>query len=238
LEETVTLRKLVTVVIEQSARVPVTLAVALLAVVIACIPSAADLLQFDRVRIASGEIWRMATGHLTHWNMDHIQWDLLMFVAVGAICELRDPRRMRLCVMAAAASVSMLVFSAFPSVDAYRGLSGIDTALFTLLAIDLMRDAVRYKSGMLALVAGGLLFGFVAKTGFEAVTGHAYFVNQDAAGFDLLIWDHVAAAVVGALVGFPWSNLPIRLNLMHDGSHGENSRRHGANIGRGRAAGC
>jgi rhomboid family GlyGly-CTERM serine protease len=234
----VTFRRLVTVVIEQSTRIPVTLTITLLAVVIACVPSAAELLQFDRGGIVLGEFWRLATGHLTHWNIEHIQWDLLMFVALGAICELRDPRRQRICVLAATASVSMLVFFAFPSLNEYRGLSGIDTALFTLLAIDLMRDAVRNKSGMLAIVAGGLLIGFMAKTAFEAVTGHAYFVDQGAAGFDLLIWDHVAAAVVGALVSFQWSNLPLQLKLAHDGSHGESSRRHGANLGRGRATGC
>ena len=190
---------LTTTVVRQLARIPVTLAVGLLAVVIANVTPADQFLQFDRAAIAAGEAWRLATGHFTHWNAEHLQWDLLMFVVLGTLCEMRNPQRMRRCVVAAAGVVSMLVFCVFTDIDTYRGLSGIDTALFTLLAIELMRDARRQRSGMLAIVTGALLLGFVAKTAYEAVTGQAMFVNQQSAGFELLVWDHIVAAVVGTL---------------------------------------
>ncbi|MEX2171388.1 MAG: rhombosortase [Pirellulales bacterium] len=193
------LAAITTTIVRQLARIPVTLAVVLLAVVIAYVPSAAEMFQFNRAAIAAGETWRLATGHLTHWNAEHLQWDLLMFVVLGTVCEMRNPRQMRRCVVAAAGVVSVLVFCVFTDIDTYRGLSGIDTALFTLLAIELMRDARRQRSGMSAFVTGGLLLGFVAKTAYEAVTGQAMFVEQQSAGFELLVWDHIVAAVVGAL---------------------------------------
>jgi rhomboid family GlyGly-CTERM serine protease len=184
------------------AAIPVTLVVATTAIIVACYPLASDALQFDRTVIAGGEWWRLATAHVTHWNFEHLQWDLLMFVVLGAACEYRDRRRMWLCTGLAAACVSLLVLCLFPDVETYRGLSGIDTALFTLLAIELMRDAKRWQSPWLAMAIGGLLFGFVAKTSYEAATGHALFVDQTAAGFELLVWDHVVAAVIGAVVAF------------------------------------
>jgi rhomboid family GlyGly-CTERM serine protease len=178
-------------------RIPLTLAITLLALIVACVPGLAETLQFDRAQIEAGQLWRLATGHLTHWNFEHLQWDLLMFMVLGTICELRNPRQMRWCVAIAAAAVSALVFIAFPSVAAYRGLSGIDTALFTLLALSLLKDARRDQNKFLAATTTALLVGFIAKTSYEAVTGHAFFVNQDAAGFSLLVWDHVVAGAVG-----------------------------------------
>jgi rhomboid family GlyGly-CTERM serine protease len=181
-------------------KVPVTLGVGLTSVLVACAPGAGEMLQFHRAEILAGEFWRLASGHLTHWNMEHIQWDLLMFVVLGAACEIRNPRRMRCCLIAAAANVSLVVFFLFPSVDAYRGLSGIDTALFTLLAIDLMHDARLDRK--LAVATGGFLVGLAAKTAYEAFTGQTLFVNQQSAGFDLLVWDHITASITGLCVAF------------------------------------
>ena len=187
---------------QRAVQMPVTLTISFGAILIAFVSSAGELFQFDRAGLAAGEIWRLVTCHVVHWNAEHIQWDLLMFLVLGAACEIRNPRRMWLCVAAAAASVSLLVMCAFPGIESYRGLSGIDTALFTLLAIDLMRDAQRRQSGMLAATTGGLLLGFMGKTAYEAVTGHAFFVDQRSAGFELLVWDHVAASVAGAAIAF------------------------------------
>jgi rhomboid family GlyGly-CTERM serine protease len=199
-EDIVDLQKSITFIIRQAARVPVTLTMAMCAVAIACVPSVGEMLEFDRTRIAAGEIWRLATGHLTHWSVEHLQWDLVMFVTVGAVCEIRNPRRMRLCVVAAAASVSAVVFFGFPTMEAYRGLSGIDTALFTLLAVDLLRDAWRHRNFTVATAAGFFLAGFAVKTAYEAITGQALFVDQHSAGFDLLVWDHIVAAAAGMIV--------------------------------------
>ncbi len=200
------------------ARFPMTLVVGLAALVIAVFPAVGDVLQFHRASISTGEVWRLATCHLTHWNGDHLRWDLLMFVVIGGACELRSPRQMRWCVAMAATAVTGLVFCYFPAMQEYRGLSGIDTALFTLLAIELVRDARREGNCILAMTAGGLLAGFVAKTAFEAATGQTVFVDQEAAGFAPLVWDHVVAGVVGVMVAFDpdkridsTKELPVRL---------------------------
>lgn len=181
-------------------RLRLTLAIAALAVLAACVTGIDETWQFDRGLIQAGELWRIVSCHLTHWNFEHLQWDLLMFVVLGAICEWRSPGRTRLCITLAAAAVSTIVLAAFPSIATYRGLSGIDTALFTLLAFSLLNDGLREHNRALVVTTSALIFGLFAKTTYEAVTGHACFVDQNAAGFELLVWDHIAAGAVGTCI--------------------------------------
>ncbi len=204
-------------------RLPTTFAVGLTVLTIAAAPSAGDLLQFHRASISAGEFWRLATCHFTHWNGEHLCWDLLMFVVLGAACELRNPSQMRGCVALAACAVAGLVLFCCPQIQEYRGLSGIDTALFTMLAIELMRDARRDRSLPLAIMAGGFVAGFAAKAAYEAATGQTIFVNQDAAGFMPLVWDHLAAGVAGATIALGagtrrnWTKLPESRRMLPDG---------------------
>jgi len=191
------------------ARVPVTAVIAAAALATAAIPGLAATIQFDRAAIAAGDAWRLVTCHLTHWNGEHLLWDLLMFVVLGAICEWRNPRQMRLCVAISAVAVAMSVLWAFPGIQLYRGLSGIDTALFTLLAIDLLYEAWRDRNPLQAMCTGGLLLALTAKIAYEAIGGQTIFVEQDAADFVPLVWDHVAGAAAGIVIatcgkiGFP-----------------------------------
>jgi rhomboid family GlyGly-CTERM serine protease len=192
-----------------------TLAFGLIASTIAITPTRGTALQLDRGEVAGGEVWRLATCHVTHWNLEHLAWDLLMFVVLGAACELRNPRRMWWCVAATMAAVTGVVLFCFPEIGRYRGLSGIDTALFVLLAVEIVRDAAREKKRLVAVAAGLLLVGFAAKTTYEAITGQTYFVDQQAAGFVPLVWDHVVASVIGAIAAF-WPELtrPARVAVL------------------------
>jgi hypothetical protein len=62
-----------------------------------------------------------------------------------------------------------------------------------------LRDAVRDRNWLLATATGGMLYGFAAKTLFEAATGRTIFVDRETAGFLALVWDHVIAGAVGVL---------------------------------------
>jgi rhomboid family GlyGly-CTERM serine protease len=183
-------------------KAPVTAAVAFAALTIAAMPPVGDALAFDRGAILGGEFWRLATCHATHWSAEHLQWDVLMFVVLGTLCEYRCPTRMRICLAAGAAAVTVVVLAFFPEVGRYRGLSGIDTALFVLLAIDTLQESWRDKQFMPAMITCGLFLGFIAKTAFEAFAGKTVFVDEHAAGFVPLVWDHVAGAAIGALLAF------------------------------------
>lgn len=181
-----------------------TLTIVALAALAACVPGIVEAWQFDRGLMQAGELWRIVTCHLTHWNFEHLQWDLLMFIVLGALCEWRSPGRMRVCIIVSALAVSSLVWIAFPNITTYRGLSGIDTALFTLLAFSLLSDGIRDHNLTLVATTGALILGFLAKTSYEAIASHAYFVDQTAAGFEVLVWDHIVAGAAGACIAFTW----------------------------------
>src|SRR5262245_5016247 len=47
---------------------PLTGLTAALCILLAVVPALSTVLQFDRTAILGGEVWRLATGHWTHWN--------------------------------------------------------------------------------------------------------------------------------------------------------------------------
>jgi hypothetical protein len=90
-----------------------------------------------------------------------------------------------------------------PALDRYRGLSGLDSALFVLLAVSLMRhgDSRRVFAGAWALV------GFLAKLAWEGVTGGALFVHDP--GLAAVPVAHLAGAMVGFAVGVARPRVPL-----------------------------
>ena len=81
----------------------------------------------------------------------------------------------------------------------YRGLSGIDSALFVLLAISILREGVADGERHRISVAVIALIGFGAKTLFELTSGATVFVDSAANHMTPLPWVHVVGAVCGIL---------------------------------------
>ncbi len=177
--------------------VSLTLCLAAIAGVIALVPEAAALLQFDRHAVASGYWWQVFSGHFVHWNHEHLFWDLSVFVVLGSICECRDRRRYVLTLIAAGLSIPLVVWALVPGLQTYRGLSGLDTALFALLAIGIVQEKWRERQWTWMLLIGGLLAAFASKTGFELFTGGTIFVDANAANFQPVPLAHVVGAAIG-----------------------------------------
>ena len=184
--------------------------IALTAVVVHFVPDAAQWLQYDRQALMAGAWWRGLTGHLVHWNTEHLMWDLLMFVVLGYLIERQSHGRLLWLWLGSAAAISAFVWFARPDVATYRGLSGIDTALFVYLAVMLVVDAVQHRQFGRGLSAGMLLTGLAGKLLFESATGGTMFVDSHAAGFGVLIEAHLLGALVGILVvGLSWRRCPV-----------------------------
>ncbi|MGD9645507.1 MAG: rhombosortase [Pirellulales bacterium] len=183
------------------ARLPLLAAGAsLLAVLIWTLPGAAERLQFDRANIAAGEVWRVVSGHLTHWNADHLLWDVLMFAVLGALVERVSRAAFVITPLLSTLAISGVLWFWQPTLDDYRGLSGIDSALFVFMAGWLVREAFQERRHAALLLPALALLGFAGKVGYELVTGCTLFVDSMAAGFAPLPLAHVVGGVVGALV--------------------------------------
>lgn len=164
-------------------------------------PRAAGWLEYDRGRIAAGELWRGVTCHWTHWPGDHwpgdhLLWDLVVFVLLVAL-SWRFGRARTLGALASAAFlIPLALWLLAPELERYRGLSGLDSALFVLLAAGLIRrELVTGRRRTVALL-GALLLAFAAKVVLEAATGRALFVDASAAFVPVPL-----AHLVGGLCG-------------------------------------
>ena len=158
-----------------------------------------EWLQYDRAAIAAGQWWRILSGHLTHWSLDHLAWDVAAFVCLGALNERRDRRLFLVCTILAGVAVSAGVWLARPGMTFYRGLSGIDSALFVLLAAGILREARWPGDRLVTFVTGAALAGFAAKTLWEIAAGSTVFV-RDASGFEPLPLAHVIGGTIGLLI--------------------------------------
>ncbi len=176
---------------------PVTVLIASLAIVAWLCPAVTALLELDFAAVAGGQWWRLLGGHVTHFGAEHLFWDLLMFVVLGAACERKHPRAFGIALGGLMLGTSIAIGVWCPAISSYRGLSGLDTALFVwFLADQIVASAqrTRWKAAMLWATP---LVGLVAKLVFEAATGQTLFV--DSAAFQPLVEAHLAG-VVGGLV--------------------------------------
>lgn len=179
----------------------ITLLIAAITLAAYCWPALATALEYDRSAIADREMWRLATSHVTHWNLDHLAWDLGVFVLLGVICERRNRLAYAACLGLSALLIPIGVLLLIPQMTLYRGLSGIDTALFTLLGVTLLRDAVQSRQRLAAATISALFAAVVAKTGFDLWTGSTLFVDDAAAGFTPVPLAHILGVAVGLAVG-------------------------------------
>lgn len=157
--------------------------------------------EYDRTAIESGQVWRVITGHFTHWSLDHLFWDVAVFAVLGAFAERRTGSAFVLCVLSSALAITAGVWCLRPDLALYRGLSGIDSALFVMVTAALARDALRRREWSVVAFTSTALAAFVTKTCWETATGSALFVDAAAAGFEPVALAHAIGGLVGAVTG-------------------------------------
>lgn len=177
----------------------ITLAVALLAAGTMMVPAAGQLLEFNRDALANGQLWRTATCHLTHFSRDHFGWCLLAMLVLGAACEMIH-RRLFLAVLVASTlliPIALFVFS--PGLHTYRGLSGVDSALFALLLLEILRQRAKERHWIALAAAVGLGIAFLAKIVLEMQFGVTFFVNNFSRQFNPVPLAHLVGIVSVAI---------------------------------------
>ena len=122
-----------------------------------------------------------------------------MFVALAAWLEPSGRRRLIACIAAATVTIPLALLTIATDLPTYRGLSGIDAALFTLALVVFARED--RSEGRRGTVTFCVLLGiaFVAKLVYEIAYGAAVFANS--AAFEPVPLAHVVGATVGVTVG-------------------------------------
>ncbi len=145
---------------------------------------------------------QLAGCHLLHWSGEHLFWDLAMFVVLGAICERWLPRAFTITLLVCTVAIPLAVFWAHPNIDVYRGLSGLDTAIFSLLATALWLRSRPVQDHFQEVVCGLLLVALWSKIILEFQSGQVLFVQQ--VDFVPLPIAHAVGGLVGSVVAL-WS---------------------------------
>ncbi len=174
-----------------------------LAVVIYLGPALGEWLAYDRAAIAAGQLWRLVTGHWTHWSADQLGWDLLIFALLGIFWE-RTGRRRRflVCALGSALLISLTAWFLLPEMTIYRGLSGVDCALVTAVAVQSLRRSARSGQRGLSLALTAVLAGYFLKVLFEFTTGSTLFVNSQDATFTAVPLAHLVGGIFGLGAAF------------------------------------
>jgi rhomboid family GlyGly-CTERM serine protease len=161
-------------------------------------PAIQEALEHERGAVAAGEVHRILTCHWTHWSLDHLLWDALAFLALGALAESLSRARFLACLAVSALAIPLAVLALEPGIHVYRGLSGIDSALFAFAGFTILRD--RLASGDRCLAAGivAAFLGLGAKIAYEVLTGSTFFVDSASSSMVPVPAAHVVGAVVGA----------------------------------------
>jgi len=144
-------------------------------------------------------LYTILTCHLAHWSSSHLIWSLGTFVVLGGLCENRDRSAFALCLFLSASLIPPLIAAVQPALASYRGMSGIDSALFMLLACDVIVANWQTRRGI-SLMAMSLVAMFCLKISYEQARRAAVFVDSAAAGFVPVPLAHLIGAAVGALV--------------------------------------
>jgi rhomboid family GlyGly-CTERM serine protease len=173
--------------------------VTLLALALASIfsPALTAALEYDRS--SADQPWRLLTCHFTHWSPDHLLWSAGTFAALSFVAYRTAPRLGLACVTTAALTVTLTI-SCGTHLTHYRGLSGIDSALFALLATLFLFDNLAARQTPRALASAALLLALAAKLAYECLTHSALFVRPDPAGVTPVPLAHAAGAVTGLVL--------------------------------------
>lgn len=138
------------------------------------------------------------TGHLMHYGIEHFVWDALMFISFALLLWKETRWRLWAWLFVAAPLISLAVFTLHPELSEYRGLSALDTMLFTRYCLGSLRVLDGWQRWCFAVLP---LIALAAKIAFEFTAGSTLFVGDMGPGVVPLPSAHVA----GALMGLLWS---------------------------------
>lgn len=157
------------------------------------------ILEYNREKIIKGEFWRLFTCHFTHLSFEHWLWDIIMFVTIGFLSLKKEFKKSLICLILSSFIITFSVFIFMPHLNYYRGLSGIDSALFIFFIGILFFENLKEKNKKNIIFFNIIFILFIIKIIFEFKTNNAVFVNFEKNTIPVPI-AHLSGAVTGILV--------------------------------------
>jgi rhomboid family GlyGly-CTERM serine protease len=163
------------------------------------------MLQYHRVYIADGELWRLISAHMTHLGWGHLLMNLVGFWLILALFPAtRSPLRCLTLLLLLMLGTSMGLWLFSPEVSWYRGLSGILHGLLCWGALNQFRQQSATALSIIAFV--------VIKLFWEQWQGPLPGSESLAAG-SVIVDAHLYGAVSGVIL---WGLEMLRTTAVHE----------------------
>ena len=160
-------------------------------------------LQYDRTAIFAGNVWRLFSGHFVHWDVEHLVWDSITFLLTGVIVLLLSRKVFYSVIIFTPLIISTYLLCINRNILFYRGLSGIDVALFCSASLLLIVKG-RLKKDIFVTVFGIVAFLLmIAKIIYEIVLQSTLFVETTAL-YISLPQVHLLGAISSCLLFYFW----------------------------------
>lgn len=182
-------------VTSQLQRAPVTCAITCFALLLFAVGDWAQCISFQFCDFDGTQWLPVLACHCLHWSGEHLFWDVSVFFVLGTICEARLPCKFALALLTAGLAIPVCVLALHPQVQSYRGLSGLDTAIFSLLVGDQLISRFNERNWFQTLLLGSMLLAMTIKIAHEMLLGAQVFVHDDS--FTPVPLAHVVGALIG-----------------------------------------
>ena len=193
----------------------------------------ASLLEYQRSAVSRGEVWRLFTGNWVHADGSHLVFDVVAFAATAAMAERLNRWWTIGCIVVSSLFITGIVHASLPALSTYRGLSGVDAALYAFVVTTWAIQATEKKDRRALAVAGLLMSAIFVKFVYELTTGQAVFVNQVTTGTVVVPLAHCAGALVGSVCAcLSWRKVNEGRNLATDRTNSSEPQRHGSQVSR------
>lgn len=158
-----------------------------------------DACTLERSSLASGQVWRLWTGHLVHASRAHFNYDV---GAAVLLCCVFGPGKRWLWMPPV---IGIAILAAMPGVEHYYGLSAVLHAWVVVIAAKLWRE----KTGAYSWIAAGILAVTIGKAALETALGHSLFTAELDFGGPVLHASHLIGALIGLLPGLLRHRKPL-----------------------------
>lgn len=177
-------------------RLPIwTLVICVIALITFIFPKLDNLLIYDRAAIIHGEIWRLLTGNLVHFSIGHLIYNLVAWLIIGTIIELRGYRFFPLLCLSSSLFIGITLFILEPELYFYAGLSGVISAAVTYLCLQGV-----WEKGTWRWLCAITLAGLIAKTILELESGSSLMLLMSEENFVPVPLSHLVGIVAALLL--------------------------------------
>lgn len=155
-------------------------------------PVIVGALEFNRNAIGAGQWWRLVTGHLVHYGWPHMAADMSVFVALCWIAGRRGTGVLRMTAVAIPV-IGAAIYFCSPATITYRGMSGVDAALFGWVLVTMATE----RGGWRSVAYVGMLVLAVGRFAFETATGQSLLPTSLPEDIAVVGSAHLAGLAVG-----------------------------------------